>query len=101
MSHHLTMVGGTMVSWRSAMAAALLAPQLAGTRPDAPAVGRSNAAHEGPSLLPVAAFGPVSQALGESAGAYRASLEGGGLRAANPAQSLRIGFEAGGVVLGA
>ncbi|HEV3283838.1 MAG TPA: IPT/TIG domain-containing protein [Solirubrobacteraceae bacterium] len=59
----------------------------------------SAASREALSPLPVAALGPLSQALGESGSAYLASGAGADVHAANPAQHLRLHFTRAAIVL--
>jgi trimeric autotransporter adhesin len=101
----------------AAAAAALLAgasPTAAQIHPSAssgdtaavsPAIGAaagSAAAHarpQGGRPLPVAAWGPLSRALGRDDPAYRAVAGARGLTAANPAQRLRAWFAGGGALV--
>ena len=54
---------------------------------------------KGLSSLPLAAQGPISQALGAENPAYRVSASRGGFAAASPAQRLRMHFDRSGVSL--
>jgi hypothetical protein len=75
------------------------------TAPVSPAAGAAAgpaAAHARPQAgrpLPVAAWGPLSRALGRDDPAYRAAATARGLTAANPAQRLRAWFAGGGVLV--
>src|ERR1700732_3850200 len=75
--------------------ARLLAGAPTGPPPGLP----SAASRDALSPLPVAALGPLSQALGESGSAYLASGAGADVRAANPAQHLRLHFTRAAIVL--
>jgi hypothetical protein len=102
---------GAVIPWRALVAAALLAVLLGaalakglGGESSATAArvhsGRPGASWRGaPSVLPAAALGPVSAALGTSARAYRLSASGGGFAAENPAQRLELRFDRSGVQL--
>jgi hypothetical protein len=61
--------------------------------------GSPISSHVAPSLLPAAALGPVSAALGASDPAYRVSASGDGFAAKNPAQRLELRFARSGVQL--
>src|SRR5215472_9094800 len=66
------------------------------------AAAGSAAAHARPQAgrpLPVAAWGPLSRALGRDDPAYRAAAAARGLTAANPAQRLRAWFAGGGALI--
>lgn len=94
-----------IVAWRAAALAALLSvalagvltQALAGSHAGAPAAGGA-AVHGGLAILPIAAQGEISAALGAASSAYRPTHAGSGsLRAANPAQRIAATFTASGV----
>ena len=96
------------VSWRALVAAALLSLALgavlfqgvAGERSSvAPAVRSGGFSHKSLLSLPLAAQGPVSQAMGAENPAYRISASKGGFAAASPAQRLSLRFDRSGVSL--
>jgi len=77
---------------------ALLLLGVAGKRSSvAPSVRAGGFSHEGLLTLPLAAQGPVSQALGAARPAYRVTASDGGFAAANPAQRLGLRFGRSGV----
>jgi FG-GAP repeat len=88
----------TIVLLPVVLVAALLMPS---TQPPAisHAARHAGAQHVGLASLPLAAQGVVSGALGADNGAYRVSAAHGGLRAVNPGQELRAGFDRQGVLV--
>src|SRR5271165_6724843 len=81
---------------------------LAGERPSVAAARFRAASHlragassrrKGLSSLPLAAQGPVSEALGADDPAYRVRAAGGGLAATSPAQHLSASFDRSGVTV--
>ena len=106
-----------IVPWHSLLAAALLSLALGAALYEGLAGGRSTVApaarlrasshlrpgasphKKGLSSLPLAAQGPISQALGAESPAYRVSASRGGFAAASPAQRLRLRFDRSGVSL--
>ena len=110
--------GRAVVSWRALVAAALLSLAVgavlylaasAGRRSSVIPAARSGASsyarsgasshRKGLSSLPLAAQGPVSEALGAADPAYQVSAFNGGFAAASPAQHLRLRFGRSGVSL--
>jgi phosphodiesterase/alkaline phosphatase D-like protein len=105
------------VSWHALLAAALLALALGAALYEGLSGGRSSvapaarlhaatqlhpgaASHKkglGLSSLPLAAQGPISQALGADSPAYRVSASRTGFAAASPAQRLALRFDRSGV----
>ena len=105
---------GAVVPWRALVAAALLSLLLGAALYEGLAGERSSvgAAHlrassrlrpgassqkKGLSSLPLAAQGPVSEALGADNPAYRVTASKGGFAAASPAQHLNASFDRSGV----
>ena len=105
---------GSAVPWRALVACALLSLALGAALYESLAGGRASVAparfrasshlhagasshRKGLSSLPLAAQGPVSEAVGADSRAYRVGASGSGFRAASPAQHLSTSFSRSGV----
>ena len=106
-----------VVPWHLLLAAALLSLAVGAALYEGLAGGRSTVApaarfrasshlrpgasphNKGLSSLPLAAQGPISQALGAENPGYRVSASRGGFAAASPGQHLRMHFDRSGVAL--